>query len=1058
MTSPWTIAPWTYAGAGACARARRQRDVASVLVRRGYGEPAAARGFLEGELPAHDPFLSATCAACERIRAASPPGARICVHGDYDVDGICATALAVLLLRELGADVEWHLPSRFEEGYGVCARDARRGSRTTGRARPDRRLRDHRRRGGRRGPGERGLEVIVTDHHRPGEVLPDCPIVATRPSAYPFPELCGTGVVYKLGAGAPRRRRSGRRERSLDLVALATIADVVPLVDENRALAIAGLRRSPRTQQPGLAGADEVARASIRRRSTRAPSASGSPRGSTPRAGSATRASRSSSLLTDDAERRRGSPRARGAEPRAPGGRGPDPARGGRAGRGVARGAAAAARLRRRGRGLARGRDRHRRLAARRALPPAGRPDRAARDRRWKGSGRSIPAFDLHGALAACSAHLERFGGHRAAAGSRSTEGRGVRRRLRAHADARSPTRICAPSRVDAVCRPRRSRSTSREELGAARAVRPRQPGRDAPRARCEARRRRDRRARASTFAFASAQQGPRRGRAIAFGLGAQLDRCAPVGLSTSPFGSRRTAGTAPSRRSSSSGGSSTPREGYEELRARFAELWRAASPPGRPTRGAIFAELGARRGGAARRSCSSPSVPRAARRGALPRPPRLQPSAGQRRHERVAHRRARGVARAVGAIQRRRLLMDAIRASLARSAPARAEGGRGPQYTDTMTVLDGSGIGRPRRGADRRGRGVQPGRRQRAPAPRVRLRRRSPRRARRGARARSSSTTRSASRASAPSCISTSRRSPRRSCTTSSRTPTPTSRRSAPSSATEVAQLVEGVTKLTRISFQSREQAEAENYRKMIVAMAQDVRVILIKLADRLHNMRTIEYLGKQKQVAEGEARRSRSTRRSRTGSASTRSSGSSRTSRSRRCTRASTRRSRRWSPTAAPTARSRPRRRPRSLAKSSRRPTSRPTSPGRRSTSTRSTTRWPSSGREFNEIYDLTALRVICERSGEEGRATATRALGLVALAVEADARPLQGLRRDAEAEPLPLAAHDRDRARGQAARDPGAHARDARGGRVRRSPRTGCTSADARPKTGRRVDRRG
>ena len=65
-----------------------------------------------------------------------------------------------------------------------------------------------------------------------------------------------------------------------------------------------------------------------------------------------------------------------------------------------------------------------------------------------------------------------------------------------------------------------------------------------------------------------------------------------------------------------------------------------------------------------------------------------------------------------------------------------------------------------------------------------------------------------------------------------------------------DVTQLVEGVTKLTRISFQSREQAEAENYRKMIVAMAKDVRVILIKLADRLHNMRTIEYLGKQKQV----------------------------------------------------------------------------------------------------------------------------------------------------------------------------------------------------------------
>src|SRR2546430_2243081 len=65
-----------------------------------------------------------------------------------------------------------------------------------------------------------------------------------------------------------------------------------------------------------------------------------------------------------------------------------------------------------------------------------------------------------------------------------------------------------------------------------------------------------------------------------------------------------------------------------------------------------------------------------------------------------------------------------------------------------------------------------------------------------------------------------------------------------------EIADLVEGVTKLTRVQFQSREHTEAENYRKLVVAMAGDVRVILIKLADRLHNMRTIEYMGKQTQV----------------------------------------------------------------------------------------------------------------------------------------------------------------------------------------------------------------
>src|SRR5437764_11512985 len=92
---------------------------ASVLVRRGYGDPEAARAFLGGELPPHDPFLLGDMtAAVERIRAAVSRGERICVHGDYDVDGISATALAVLLLRELGAEVEWHLPSRFDEAYG----------------------------------------------------------------------------------------------------------------------------------------------------------------------------------------------------------------------------------------------------------------------------------------------------------------------------------------------------------------------------------------------------------------------------------------------------------------------------------------------------------------------------------------------------------------------------------------------------------------------------------------------------------------------------------------------------------------------------------------------------------------------------------------------------------------------------------------------------------------------------------------------------------------------------------------------------------------------------
>src|SRR5215510_7425904 len=94
--------------------------VATVLVRRGLGDPDDARAFLEPEGISHDPFLLGDMAdAVERLRAAVERGERICVHGDYDVDGICATALAVLALREAGADVTWRLPSRFEEGYGV---------------------------------------------------------------------------------------------------------------------------------------------------------------------------------------------------------------------------------------------------------------------------------------------------------------------------------------------------------------------------------------------------------------------------------------------------------------------------------------------------------------------------------------------------------------------------------------------------------------------------------------------------------------------------------------------------------------------------------------------------------------------------------------------------------------------------------------------------------------------------------------------------------------------------------------------------------------------------
>jgi single-stranded-DNA-specific exonuclease len=388
---------------------------ASVLIRRGYDDAGRAAAFLAGELPGHDPFLLGDMReACDRIRAAIADGKRICVHGDYDVDGICATALAVLTLRELDADVAWHLPSRFEEGYGVAGETLSRlaaegcglvvtvdcgitAVREVAEAKAA------------------GLDVIVTDHHRPGDDLPDCPIVATRPSAYPFPELCGTGVVYKLAEALLGPSHPGLA-RNLDLVALATIADVVPLVDENRALALAGLRRLSTTQRPGLRALMAAARVDAAVVDEGAVGFRLAPRiNAAGRLGRPTAALEL--LLTeseDDAKRIALELEELNRERQAVEER-------------ILREAIASidawpeARRRQRGYVVA-GESWHEGvigIVASRLVERYNRPVVliAGTDGDWKGSGRSISSFDLHGGLAACAEHLERFGGHRAAAG-----------------------------------------------------------------------------------------------------------------------------------------------------------------------------------------------------------------------------------------------------------------------------------------------------------------------------------------------------------------------------------------------------------------------------------------------------------------------------------------------------------------------------------------------------------------------------------------------------------------------------------------------------------------
>ena len=388
---------------------------ARVLVRRGYDDAGAAGRFLAAADPEHDALtLGDMEAACARIRSAIATKERICVHGDYDADGICATALAVLVLRELGADVEWHLPSRFEEGYGVSGETLARladegcglvltvdcGITAVGE------IADAR---------ARGLDVIVTDHHRPGEDLPDCPIVATRPSDYPFPELCGTGVVWKL-AQVLAGEDSERLRRHLDLVAVATISDVVPLIDENRFLAREGLKALARTQKPGLralmrsAGVDPAAVNEGTVGFRLAPRINAAGRLSHPEAALELLLTEEPQVATELAARLEELNRERQAvEDR------------------ILRDAVAQveawpeARRNRRGYVLA-DESWHEGvigIVASRLVERFHRPVVlvAGTDGDWKGSGRSLPEFDLHAALAACGEHLTRFGGHRAAAG-----------------------------------------------------------------------------------------------------------------------------------------------------------------------------------------------------------------------------------------------------------------------------------------------------------------------------------------------------------------------------------------------------------------------------------------------------------------------------------------------------------------------------------------------------------------------------------------------------------------------------------------------------------------
>jgi single-stranded-DNA-specific exonuclease len=238
------------------------RAAAQIVLQRGFHDAASAAQFLNPRLEdLHDPFLLRDMdRAVERIRKAIGSRESIEIHGDYDVDGVTSTVVLKKALELAGAESGWHIPHRLHDGYGMqpaaveeaAARGAGliisvdngiRAGAAIARA------------------NQLGVDVIVTDHHLPEAELPPALAVINPNRAdcsYPNPYLCGAGVAFKLahailtGAGWTTARLYRVLESFLKLVAIATVADIVPLTGENRVIVKHGLKGLGDVRNPGL--------------------------------------------------------------------------------------------------------------------------------------------------------------------------------------------------------------------------------------------------------------------------------------------------------------------------------------------------------------------------------------------------------------------------------------------------------------------------------------------------------------------------------------------------------------------------------------------------------------------------------------------------------------------------------------------------------------------------------------------------------------------------------------------------------------------------------------
>lgn len=240
--------------------------IAQLLFNRGYATAEAARIFLAGErAQPDDPFqLTGLRETVERIRRALARRETIAIYGDYDADGVTATALLVQTLSALGADVRPYIPHREDEGYGLNHEALRSlkadgvglvitvdcGIRSLEEAETARTI---------------GLDLIITDHHTPGDQTPRALAVINQKQVgdfYPDKNLCGVGLAFKLAQGLLRGQPNPPLSASdvLDLVALGTVADLVPLTGENRWLVRNGLKIINKPRREGLKSLIEVAR------------------------------------------------------------------------------------------------------------------------------------------------------------------------------------------------------------------------------------------------------------------------------------------------------------------------------------------------------------------------------------------------------------------------------------------------------------------------------------------------------------------------------------------------------------------------------------------------------------------------------------------------------------------------------------------------------------------------------------------------------------------------------------------------------------------------------